>query len=153
MSPWEQPVFQGGVLRFRGMSASARQGREACGPLPASGAKPPSVALMPAAAFAVFQREQKCPASLVSSFSENPRLWHLVKCAFGKHSELGALTSTPGNTLRRLVLSGSSEVAVGRTSMCSLRPLASRGRARRLLPEAWASGPRRRPVRGTGVVC
>lgn len=102
-----------------------RRGREARGPLPASGAKPPSVALMPAAAFAVSQREQKCPASLVSSFSENPRLWHLVKCAFGKHSELGALTSTPGNTLRRLVLSGSSEVAVGRTGMCSLRPLAS----------------------------
>lgn len=111
-----------------------RRGREARGPLPASGAKPPSVALVPAAAFAVFQREQKCPASLVSSFSENPRLWHLVKCAFEKHSELGALTSTPGNTLRRLVLSGSSEVAVGRTGMCSLRPLASRGRARSFSP-------------------
>lgn len=119
-----------------------RQGREARGPLPASGAKPPSVALMPAAAFAVSQREQKCPASLVSSFSENPRLWHLVKCAFEKHSELGALTSTPGNTLRRLVLSGSSEVAVGRTGMCSLRPLASRGRARSLCAGRGGFSPR-----------
>lgn len=119
-----------------------RRGREARGPLPASGVKPPSVALMPAAAFAVSQREQKCPASLVSSFSENPRLWHLVKCAFEKHSELGALTSTPGNTLRRLVLSGSSEVAVGRTGMCSLRPLASRGRARSLCAGRGGFSPR-----------
>lgn len=156
--PWEQSVLPRGVFHFRWRTSLALsyKRKNLISLLPTFGRKLSSVTFVPAVVFVVFQREQKCSAILVSSFSENPLLSpHGLAfseiCLWKAFCVVKCLETRLETSLCNSGCQNPRRVAACSPGVASLLFLLTRGRAdrlcgwlRELLAEAWAESPWRR---------